>query len=216
MGQNKKAVPSRSAEDPRQLPANWTGREFPPTIRPQLWGNGEICAGTTRGRWTFVLFCLFRKDGNAEFSDFLVFLIFGDLQTGQTIDNIYKGSFPVLGFDVEINVLEDRASPVNSKRPDDVFPWGHGEHSQTSGICTNRITSLNQDYRDIWDPLVLPVYLCYDKGGLGRRSRFISQIGTSGEGKSKEKYGKLTDHGLGNLPLYSVNVQGASDTYWGR
>jgi hypothetical protein len=58
------------------------------------------------------------------------------LETGQTIDDIYKGGLPLLGLDVEINVLEDRATPVNAKCPEDVFPRGYGKYGQTSGICT--------------------------------------------------------------------------------
>ena len=49
------------------------------------------------------------------------------LQAGQTIDDIYKGRLPLLGLNVEIDVQSDRATPVNSICPDDIFPWRYGK-----------------------------------------------------------------------------------------
>jgi len=109
----------------------------------------------------------------------------GMLQTGQTIDDIYNGSLPLLGLNVEIDVLEHGATSVDSICPDDIFLWRYEENNETSGICTYRITRLNKYYRDIWDPLVLPVYLCDDQSGVEKR-RLFSIVGTSEKGKGKE------------------------------
>jgi len=107
------------------------------------------------------------------------------LQAGQTIDDIYKGCLPLLGLNVEINVLEHGATPVNSICPDDIFPGRYGKHGETSGVCKYRVARLNKYYRDIWDPLVLPVYLRDDQSGVEKR-RLFSIVDTSEKGKGKE------------------------------